>query len=50
VLHAVQPITEVYFAPDDLEFKGLQCSQATEQEQGRLDYYVDRIIDIIFTT
>lgn len=52
VIHALQPITPVYFAPDALEFQSetMNCTQGSEHEQGRLDYYVEKIIDIIFNT
>ena len=30
VLHALQPITEVYFEPNALEFKNFTCLMATE--------------------
>ena len=50
VLHAVQPITEVFFDPKDLEFKNIVCSRATLEDQKKLNYYVERIIDIIFNT
>jgi len=33
-----------------MEFKELRCSKASEQDQGRLDYYVERVFDIIFHT
>lgn len=50
VIHAVQPITWTEYGPHDLEFQGLTCGNATEHEQSRLDYYVERIVDIIFNT
>ncbi len=49
LIHAVQPITEVRFEPQDLDFN-MHCPMASKSEQERLDYYVDRIIDIIFNT
>lgn len=30
VLHAVQPITEVYFEPDALQFQNINCLMATD--------------------
>ena len=50
LIHAVQPVTERYFAPNDLDFKGVTCTNATQSDQDRLNYYVDRIVDIIFNT
>ena len=50
VIHAVQPITPTFYEENDLEFTDLNCSEGTEFEQSRLDYYVERIIDIIFNT
>ena len=32
VLYAVQPITEVLFEPSDMEFAGLNCTEASEFE------------------
>jgi outer membrane lipoprotein-sorting protein len=32
VIHAVQPITPVYFEENDLEYKDLNCTQGTEFE------------------
>lgn len=52
VIHAVQPITPVYFEPESLEFQSatMNCTEGSEFEQSRLDYYVERVIDIIFNT
>ena len=30
VLHAVQPITEVYFEPEALQFQNINCLMATD--------------------
>jgi hypothetical protein len=32
VLHAVQPITEVYFEPDALQFQNINCLMATDED------------------
>jgi hypothetical protein len=50
VLHAVQPITPVYFNTTDLLFKNIECAKATPEDQQKLNHYVERIIDIIFNT
>ena len=50
VLHAAQPITEVYYEPTDLDFRNITCLKATEEDQKKLNHYVERIIDIIFNT
>jgi hypothetical protein len=50
VLHAVQPITEVYFDKNDLDFKNIECLKATPEDQQKLNHYVERILDIIFNT
>ena len=49
-LYAVQPITPMYYSKEDMEFSGVRCTKASEQEQSKLDYYVDRVFDIIFNT
>ena len=50
LIHAVQPFTERYFAPNELDFKGVKCTNATQPEQDKLNHYIDRIVDIIFNT
>lgn len=47
-INAVLPITPRYFSPTDLTFAGMNCTQGTVFEQERLNYYVSRIIEIIF--
>lgn len=44
-IYAPQPITKMKFSPEDMEFKNVDCIQATEAEQNKLYHYVQRIID-----
>ena len=48
VFTVTQPITTRYYGPEDLEYPGLNCTQGSDFEQERLNYYITRIVDIIF--
>ena len=50
VLQAVQPVTPIFFEKDALDFKDVNCTDATPEDQKKLNHYVERIIDIIYNT
>jgi hypothetical protein len=40
----------VAFSKENMAFTGLRCEKGSSEEQEKLDYYVNRVIDIIFNT
>ena len=49
-LYASQPVTPREFTPEDMEFKGVDCAKATQEEQQKLDGYVVRFLDLLWET
>ena len=49
-IYATQPVTEAEFKEGDLDFEGVNCLQATETEQNKLNSYVTRIFELIMRT
>lgn len=46
VLYASQPVTPRNFSKEDMDFQGVSCLKATDSEQGKLDHYVKRIVEL----
>lgn len=49
-LYASQPVTATTFKKEDMEFKGVRCIKATQEEQEKLAHYVNRIIELATKT
>lgn len=46
-IYALQPVTQKFFAPEDMEFTDVSCQQATPEEQKKLDDYIDRFCQLL---
>ena len=49
-LYATQPVTAAKFTAEDMNFQGVDCRQATQTEQEKLNHYVNRVFELIMKT